>query len=238
MSNHPKLTLVIPALNEEKNISSAIDNSYRACKKLGISCEVIVVDDGSRDRTPAILKALKRKYSTLKIVSHKEPAGIGGAFLAGARRAQGDAVVMIPGDNENSPEDILRFFGLIEQVDIIVPFVHNAELRNRWRRIISSLYRFIISFSFGTTLNYYNGTVIYRTRLVQALNIRSRGFFYQAEILIRALRRGVMFAEVPVLLRNRTHGKSKAISLKSLWGVMVNFLHLFWEIHFLRVETR
>lgn len=238
MTNRPDITLVIPALNEEKNISSAIRKCFAACKRFGIDSEIVVVDDGSRDRTPVILRELKKKHSKLNVISHKIPSGIGAAFMAGVQKARGVSVVMIPGDNENRPEDILRFMGLMKQVDIIVPFVHNAELRNRWRRVISSLYRFIISFSFGTTLNYYNGTVIYRTRLLQALPIHSRGFFYQAEILIRALRRGAIFAEVPVLLQNRGHGKSKAISLKSLGGVISDFLRLFWEIHFLRAETR
>lgn len=230
--------MVVPALNEEKNIRGTVEGIHATCRRLKLTRQVVVVDDGSRDRTPAVLKVLKKKYPKLKIITHKAPSGIGGAFLAGVREARGAAVVMIPGDNENRPEDILRFLGLMKQVDIIVPFVHNAELRNRWRRTISSLYRFIISFSFGTTLNYYNGTVIYRTRLIQSLPIHSRGFFYQAEILIRALRQGAMFAEVPVLLQNRGHGKSKAISLKSLRGVIADFLRLFWEIHFLRVEAR
>lgn len=230
--------MVIPALNEERNISAAVQKSLAACKKFGIDGEIIVVDDGSWDRTPVILKEIKKKHSKVSVISHKIPSGIGTAFMAGVQRARGAAVVMIPGDNENRPEDILRFFGLMKKVDIIVPFVHNAELRNRWRRVISSLYRLIISFSFGTTLNYYNGTVIYRTRLIRPLPIHSRGFFYQAEILIRSLRQGAVFAEVPVLLQNRGHGKSKAISLKSLRGVISDFLRLFWEIHFLRAETR
>ena len=238
MANPITITVVVPALNEEKNIRSTVRGIFHACGRMKIVPEVVVVDDGSQDRTHQILRQLQRLYPQLQVVRHELPSGIGGAFLAGAARARGEAVVMIPGDNENRVEDILAFLDLMRKVDIIVPFVHNAELRNLLRRFISSLYRFIISFSFGTNLNYYNGTVIYRTRLLHALKIRSTGFFYQAETLIRALRRGARFAEVPVLLQTRRHGRSKAVTLKSLRAVMLDFMSLFWDIHFRRVEQR
>ncbi|NDB96325.1 MAG: glycosyltransferase family 2 protein [Verrucomicrobia bacterium] len=238
MAKTASITVVVPALNEAKNIRSTLRGIFRACHRMKIASEVIAVDDGSRDRTPQILQQLQRVYPHLQVVRHEHPSGIGGAFLAGVARAHGEAVVMIPGDNENRVEDILAFLDLMQRVDIIVPFVHNSELRNLRRRFISSLYRFIISFSFGTNLNYYNGTVIYRTRLLQALKICSTGFFYQAETLIRALRRGARFAEVPVLLQNRRHGRSKAVTLKSLRAVMLDFMCLFWDIHFRRVEQR
>jgi glycosyltransferase involved in cell wall biosynthesis len=238
VANPITITVVVPALNEEKNIRSTVRGIFHACGRMKIVPEVVVVDDGSQDRTHQILRQLQRLYPQLQVVRHELPSGIGGAFLAGAARARGEAVVMIPGDNENRVEDILAFLDLMRKVDIIVPFVHNAELRNLLRRFISSLYRFIISFSFGTNLNYYNGTVIYRTRLLHALKIRSTGFFYQAETLIRALRRGARFAEVPVLLQTRRHGRSKAVTLKSLRAVMLDFMSLFWDIHFRRVEQR
>ena len=238
MAKTISITVVVPALNEEKNIGSTVQGIFRVCHRMKISAEVIAVDDGSWDRTPQILQQLQKRYPKLQIVSNERPSGIGGAFLAGAARARCEAVVMIPGDNENRVEDILAFLDLMQKVDIIVPFVHNSELRNLRRRFISSLYRFIISFSFGTNLNYYNGTVIYRTRLLHALKIRSTGFFYQAETLIRALRRGARFAEVPVLLQTRRHGRSKAVTLKSLRAVMLDFMSLFWDIHFRRVEQR
>ena len=183
----PEITVVMPGLNEEKNIARAILGVFRAFHDKGISGELVVVDDGSVDRTPLILRDLQASCPDLVVLCHERPSGIGGAFLAGSLKARGKAVVMIPGDNENRLEDVLKFLDLLQHVDIIVPFVHNSELRNLPRRVISSVYRFIISFSFGTTLNYYNGTVIYRTRLLRSLRVRSRGFFYQAEILIRAL---------------------------------------------------
>ena len=238
LKKNPQITVVMPALNEEKNIRSAVDGAFRSFRRLKVRGELVVVNDGSSDRTEEILDKHKTQHPSLKVLKNERPSGIGGAFLAGVKRAKGDAVVMIPGDNENCIEDILKFLGLLDQVDIIVPFVHNYELRDLWRRVISSLYRFIISFSFGTTLNYYNGTVVYRTTVLRSLSWRSRGFFYQAEILIRALRRGHMFAEVPVLLQARHHGRSKALTLKSLWSVTWDFILLFWDIHFHLVEAR
>jgi len=230
------ISIIMPALNEEKNIRAAVSNVFRALKKYNLRGDVVVVDDGSTDQTPIVLTEIKKEFAGLQVIRNNTPSGIGGAFLSGVMHARRKAVVMIPGDDENKPEDVLKYLDLIDRVDIVVPFVHNSELRNRWRRLISSFFRFIISTSFGTSLNYYNGNVIYKTRVIQSLPIRSRGFFYQAEILIRALRKGALFAEVPVFLKNRSFGVSKAVSFKSLRSVAIDFLCLFWEIHFQRVE--
>ena len=99
-----------------------------------------------------------------------------------------DVVVMFPGDNENDPDDALEFYPVINSVDIIVPFIHNFNVRSFKRRLISRLYRFIVNTSFGIHLNYTNGTVFYRRRILEGIKLSSRGFFYQTELLIKLIR--------------------------------------------------
>ncbi len=132
----------------------------------------------------------------------------------------------------------MNFINLMEYVDVIVPFIHNVEVRNRKRRIISSLYRFIINMTFGINLNYTNGTVFYKRCIFDNIELKSFGFFYQAEILIKLVRQGYLFAEVPNFLANRITGKSKATTLKALFKVIKSYLHLVYEIHIRRIETK
>jgi hypothetical protein len=138
---------------------------------------------------------------------------------------------MIPGDGENDAPETLRYLPVMEHVDIVIPFVYNKTVRSWKRRLLSRLYRGIINMTFGLTLNYMNGTVIYRTCILKDVTLKSTGFFYQTELLIKSIRRGYLFAEVPYALSQRGGGASKATTLKSLVRVARNYLAIFRDIH-------
>ncbi|MFH1222829.1 MAG: glycosyltransferase family 2 protein [Pseudomonadota bacterium] len=236
--NNISLSVIMPALNEERNIQEAVLSTLSAFNDYGVNGEIIVVNDGSSDATKQLVEEISKDHKHVRLIDHHRPMGIGYSFMDGVRKAHGDVVVMFPGDNENDPNDAVSFFKLMDQVDVVIPFVHNIEVRNKVRRTISSLYRFIINMSFGINLNYTNGTVFYRRCILDNVEINSKGFFYQAELLIRLLRKGYLYAEVPNFLSKRNTGKSKAISFKSLMNVMKNYLMLVYRIHILRVESR
>lgn len=221
----------MPALNEEQNLEFAVLACLNAFDLYEIDGEVIVVNDGSSDQTQAVLNTLQNKYHNIKGIHHESPMGIGYSFIDGVKNSTKDVVVMFPGDGENDPEDSLRFFNLMEDVDIVVPFIHNVEIRNKARRFISSLYRSIINISFGINLNYTNGTVFYKRIIMGDVELKSFGFFYQAELLIKLIRKGYLYAEIPNFLSKRHAGKSKAVTLKSLMQIMLSFINLFYEIH-------
>jgi len=231
------LSVIMPALNEEENIKEAVLRTLKAFERSGISGDVIVINDGSSDGTKAVVESLMNSGHPVKLIDHEKPRGIGYSFIEGARSSDKDVVVMFPGDNENNPDDALEYFRLMEHVDIISPFIHNVEVRDKVRRLISSLYRFIVNMSFGINLNYTNGTVFYRRCILEDIKRVSRGFFYQAELLIKLLRKGYLFAEVPNFLDQREKGASKATTLKSLLRVMGSYLRTMYEIHIKRIES-
>jgi len=231
------LSVIMPALNEEDNIEASIGSTFKAIDKFGIDGEIIVVNDGSTDKTREIVENHLKSDNRLKLINHKKPQGIGYSFIDGVKRSKKDIVVMIPGDNENIPEGILPFYSLLEEVDILIPFIHNIEVRHKMRRIISSIYRFIINITFGTNFNYTNGTVFYRRCILDNIKLHSTGFFYQTELLVKLIRKGYLFSEVPTFLSSRDSGESKATALSSLIRVSGNYLKLFFDIHFRRIES-
>ena len=228
------VSVVMPALNEQENIQAAIESTFKAFERRNLDGEIIAVNDGSVDQTGKIIEDLMKVYPQLKMVRHESAMGIGRSFFDGVKAATKDVVVMFPGDNENNPDDALNFVSLLSEVDIVVPFIQNIEVRNKGRRILSSTYRFIINMSFGINLNYTNGTVFYRRTILEEIELVSSGFFYQAELLIKLIRNGYLFAEVPNFLYTRGSGKSKATTLKSLIRVMKSYLNLFYNVHFAR----
>jgi dolichol-phosphate mannosyltransferase len=227
------LTIIIPALNEEKNITLAIEDTLSAFKEFNIKGEIVVVNDGSSDSTPILVRRKIEEFpDEIRMINHTKPQGIGASFWDGIDNAQGNVVCMIPGDNENDPREILQYFPLLEYVDIVIPFVFNKRIRSKLRNILSYIYQFIIDITFLLFLKYTNGTVLYRKSLLKELNTRCSGFFFQTDILVRLLKRRYLFAEVPYRLGLRKTGKSKAISLPSLFGVLLGYINLVKDIYF------
>jgi len=226
-----ELSVIMPALNEEKSIISVIDCTINAFRILNIDAELIVINDGSTDMTADLVNNIAKKNPSIKILNHLTPRGIGACFWDGVDNSSAGAVCLIPSDNEVEPSEILRYFKLMDDVDMVIPFVFNKEVRAKVRNTVSFIFKFIINSTFGTSLNYTNGTVIYRRSLLAELGKRNSGFFYQADILIRLVKKGFLFAEVPYSLRRREGGKSKAINLRSLKAVIKGYLSLVWDIY-------
>ncbi|MFC1501495.1 glycosyltransferase family 2 protein [Elusimicrobiota bacterium] len=232
------LAVIIPALNEEENIKDAVLDTVSAMDKYNVKGEVTVVNDGSTDRTREIVENLMKEFPLLKLINHDVPQGIGASFFEGAKKTDKEIVVMFPGDNETRPEDSLAFFSTIKEVDIIVPFFVNINLKTKIREFISSLYRTIINISFGVSLNYTNGTVLYRRCILEGIELRSKGFFYQAELLVKLIRKGYLYAEIPSFLYLRHGGKSKAVNVKALLEVMKNYSRLLFDIFIRRIGSK
>lgn len=226
-----KVSVIMPSLNEEDNLQSAVKNVVDCFESMNICGQIIVVNDGSSDRTGEIAVSLSERYPFLKLIHHASPQGMGGSFWDGVKEAEGEVVVMLPGDGENDAYEILKYLPLMGYVDIVVPFFYNKNIRSQKRRILSSLYKYIINLSFGMSLNYMNGTVMYRKCLFDNIRLRCKGFFYQTELLIKCLRDGYLYAEVPCALRQRHEGSSKATTFRSLRKIAQDYITTLIDVY-------
>jgi len=233
------LSVVMPALNEEANISEAITETLEAFDFFNINGEIIVINDGSTDRTQELIEQkLKATPSQIRIIKHEKPKGIGACFWEGVDCSEGDTIVMLPGDNENDPKETLRYYKLLEQVDIVIPFIFNKEARTLFRNALSFIYRFIINTTFLVNFNYTNGTVLYRKSILEGLSWRSDSFFFQTDILIRTVKKRYLFAEVPYKIGMRKSGVSKAVTFPSLFKVIKGYLRLVRDYYFKTKKKR
>ncbi len=226
------LSVIMPSLNEEDNVGQAVANALEAFDEFSITGEVVCVNDGSTDGTARIMEEWQQRDPRVRVVTHERPMGIGASFWDGVDNARGRCVVMLPGDNENDPAEIFRYHNLMDSVDMVIPFVYNKQVRSLFRNALSFAYRFIINTTFLVYFNYTNGTVIYRRAALKGLMFRSSGFFFQTDILIRLVKRGYLFAEVPYRLDLRKDGVSKAVSFPSLVQVMRGYMKLVRDVYF------
>jgi dolichol-phosphate mannosyltransferase len=229
-----KITVIIPALNEEKNVLPAINNTLKALRDFNLNGEIIIVDDGSKDKTRELVNDFIKYKENFRLLTHERPKGIGASFWEGVDNASGDAIVLIPGDNEVDPWEIFRYYNLLQHVDLVIPFVFNKGVRSIFRNTLSFIYRNIINTTFLVNFNYTNGTILYRKSLLRELDFRSTSFFFQTDILVRIVKRGYLFAEVPYRLGIRKDGVSKAVSFTSLLQVVWGYLRLLKDLYFVR----
>lgn len=232
------LSVILPAFNEENNLVPTITKLIHSFNKRNFDWQLILIDDGSTDRTGEIAERLSLGQPKIKIIHHKHNMGIGYCFRQGVENANKEIITWMPADGENDINELIKYFVLLEHVDIIIPFVVNIGMRSWWRRFLSTAYIWIINLSFGTMFNYTNGNVIYRNRVLEVVKPKSNGFFFQTECLIKAIRAGFMFAEVPVYLKKRKKGHSKALTIKSLCTVVWEFIILFLAVHIFRTAGR
>lgn len=230
----PWLSVVMPALNERVNVGAAIRNTLAAFDDFGLAGEIVVIDDGSTDGTGDLVREVAARDERVRLFRHDAPRGVGASFWDGVGNARGEFVCMLPGDNENDPWELFRYHRLLEHVDILIPFVFNKQARSLFRNGLSFLYRFIINTTFLVSFNYTNGTILYRKAILDEIAFRSSGFFFQTDILIRAVKRGYLFAEVPYRLNQRLGGVSKAVSFPSFLNVVRGYVRLVKDVYFTR----
>lgn len=228
------LSVIVPALNEERSIQGAVEGLIAALCKTVREWDIILIDDGSSDGTGAVAESLARKEPRIHVIHHDRPRGVGYSFLEGVKASSKRVVTWIPADGENDPDELLKYLPLIEHVDIVIPFVINTRVRPPLRRILSAVFLAIINATFRTHFNYTNGNNIYRKSVFDAVTPRSNGFLVHAECLVKAVRNGFAFAEVPVVLKKRCTGDSKALRLNSLFSICREYLALLWEMRAVR----
>ena len=119
MDNAPYLSLVIPAYNEEENVETLLQRASSSLERIGRPFEVIIVDDGSSDRTPQLLARAMMKYPWLRVLRMARNGGQSAAFEAGFEAARGEVIATIDADLQNDPEEIPRLLPMLDGYDMV-----------------------------------------------------------------------------------------------------------------------
>lgn len=229
------LTVIVPALDEERHVADAVAEVRSAVEGRFDAWEILLFDDGSGDRTGAIMDELAADDPRLKVVHNPRPRNLGGVYKQGVALAQHEHLVMIPGDNENPSAAMIPVFEAVGEADIVLPYPENSDVRGPARDAISKAYTRLFNGLFGLDVPYFNGTVVHRTELVRSVHIRTDSFAYQSEVLIKLLRRGASFTPVPIRIEPTEGRESKALRPRNIVGVGEALLRLLYEV---RIRNR
>ena len=137
-----------------------------------------------------------------------------------------------PGDHSIDKESMIPILAKIGQADIIVSYIGNPESRPLLRQIVSKTFVWLMNAIFHFRLRYYNGPTVYPVRLLKSLTLKSNGYEFYSEILIRSLRTGATYIEVPFIHKPDPQTRSKAFTLKNFISVMKTTVGLIKDVYF------
>lgn len=226
------LTVAVPALNEERNIEATIRAVLgAAAKSPELRVEIIVVDDGSKDRTAEIVEGLSRQYANVRLIRNPQNIGLGASIRRAIESATTEKFLFIPGDNDIPSTTLEQLFGNAYAADLVMLYFQNDELRGRKRYLISETFRLIYTTFFDLYVLYINGPAVYPLRKLRELKLCSTRFSIVAEINVKLLRQGLTFIEIPSNRQVGLQGSTSATAHSLLETVHV-FIQLVLEIHF------
>lgn len=210
----PKISIIIPVFNEENSIEEILKRVDGA-QISGWEKEIIVVDDGSSDKTPQILRSLKNKIS-FKLINHSENRGKGSAIKTALNEAHGDYVLIQDADLEYNPKDYPELLRPIEQKKAeIVYGSRNLKLEKRGYFLnfwAGRFLTFLTNLFFGSNLTDINtGYKVFKTEILKNLHPENSRFEFCEEVTVKALKAGYKIFEAPISYNPRKIKEGKKL---------------------------
>lgn len=209
-------SVIIPARDEQESLPETLEEIHRTFTAEHIPHEIVVVDDGSRDRTWAVLQELKQRFPTLVPVQNLGEHGFGRAVVHGFDHSRGDAVVVMMADASDSPAHAVQYWRLLnEGYDCAFGsrFIKGAEVIDypKLKLLVNRLANFFVRIGFNIPLNdTTNAFKAYRRTVIDGCRpFLSPHFNLTVEIPLKAIVRGYSYAVIPISWRNRRHGEAK-----------------------------
>jgi dolichol-phosphate mannosyltransferase len=235
------LSVVIPALNEEGCICSTVEHLHVELRLHNVPHEIIVVDDGSTDRTWELLAGLKARLSQLVPVKNEDLHGYGRAVVCGLDHAKGDAVVIMMGDESDDCRDVVRYW---EELNKGWDCVFGSRFMKgggtvdypkiKWliNRLANLFLRTLFAIRLNDTTNAFKA---YRREVIDGCRpLIAPHFNLTVELPLKAVVRGFSWTVIPITWRNRRSGKTKLMMREMGSRYLFICLYIWLEKYFSR----
>jgi glycosyltransferase involved in cell wall biosynthesis len=231
MKERPSITAFFPAFNDAGTIASMVVIVSSTLAELTDDYEIIVVENGSTDYTVEVLEELAKRFERLRVLTHREPLGYGGALRVGFANATKDLIFYTDGDAQYDPREVrLLLPAMRDDIDIV----------NGWkidrgdplhRIIIGRVYHHFVKWLFGFNLRDVDCDFrLIRRSIFATIDLESDSGTICLEMVKKIQDAGYRFAEVPVHHYHRTYGKSQFFNFPRLWRTGVQLIGLWWKL--------
>jgi dolichol-phosphate mannosyltransferase len=239
------LSIVIPARDEEGCIASTVEHLHLELRLSRIAHEIVVVDDGSTDRTAAIVTALNERIPEVRLVSNGPQHGFGRAITCGLQRMSGDAVVIMMADESDDCRDVVRYWNALNDGwDAVFGsrfmkgggVIDYPWLKLRLNRMANLFIRLLLGVPLNDTTNAFKA---YRRKVIMGCQpLLSAHFNLTVEIPLKAIIRGYSWTVLPITWRNRRTGAAKLKIQEMGSRYLFICLYLWLEKHLSRGDYK
>jgi glycosyltransferase involved in cell wall biosynthesis len=224
------LSVIVPAYNEQALLATAIESMVAAVSAAARPLEIVVVNDGSEDRTADIAEDLSRRLPEVRVVHHAVNSGWGQAVRTGIANAKQEYVVLAPVDNPLSAEQVRTFLAAVDGADIVIGYRKGRAGYSLLLNLGSHCYHLMVKALFGVRYRDVNWIHVYRRNVIERLPLRLSGIVFPAEVIVKAERRGYRIVEVYCEMKARTHGRATVSRPRVMVKALRDLARLWWEM--------
>jgi len=224
MKLSPDLNILIPVYNEEKTIIEVLVKLNKVCKSIN-NKSIIVVDDGSTDKTHKLLEKNKKLYD--KLVTSAVNKGKGSAIILGLNEVSSGYILIQDADLEYDPNEIPRLWEIVKSNDIDVLLTSRlsgsplTRVHYFWHKLGNKSITLMFNLINNTTFtDIYSGYVIFARKLINTKNLKFYGWGQQAEILTYLKNKSKKIYEAPISYKGRTYEEGKKINIYAMVPVI------------------
>jgi glycosyltransferase involved in cell wall biosynthesis len=231
----PGISVFLPSHNEEANVERVVAGYVREMPKIADDFEVIVVDDGSRDRTGAIADRIAAADPHVRVVHHEVNRGYGGAVISGIRAATMPYVLLSDGDGQFDPAEVAKLAAFMPEYDVVVG-LRARRADHLVRKLNGAAWTALVRILLGITISDIDcGFKLFKREFLDAIELKARGAMISTELMARLAGRGARIKEVEVTHLPRLAGEQSGANLRV---VARAFRELFVLYGDLRSERR
>jgi len=206
MKKLPSVSFFCPAYCDEENLPKLIPKADALLKKIAKRYEIIIIEDCSPDKTGDVADSLAKEYNNIQVIHHKTNRGYGGALKSGFENSKYEYVMYTDGDNQYDVDEFYGFIPFLDYADVVSGYARKKAVTFR-RKVQSLIYNKLISILFFIPANDLNCSMkIYKRKVIDSMKIHSLSAFIDAEMIIKARRKGFKIKQLPVTHYSRLSG--------------------------------
>lgn len=225
------ISITIPAFNEEETIEKVVKEVLAAVSTITKDYEIVLVDDGSKDKTGKIIDALARNNKKIRALHHKKNKGFTGAMKTSLYSAKKHLVFLAPADGQFDFTQLKSFVDAIRGYDMVIAYKVNSRegfFRKFSSWAIYSLYKTL----FRVPIREISSVFMWRRRVIEAIEIESedRSAVFLYEFFYKALQKNYKYIEIPITWCSRRAGRAKGRGFKNILKTLEGMLKLWLKV--------